>query len=131
VEVRRVTDIDKAVLRGVELLVVGSPTQGGRPTAATKAFLDAIGSGALRDIEVAAFDTRVEPTGLLKLFLGVIGYAAGRIAKALQAKGGRLLAPPEGFIVEGKEGPLRADELARAIRWACKLQKTRTTAKAA
>ena len=40
-----------------------------------------------------------------------------KIAKRLRAKGGTLSAPPEGFIVDGKEGPLRSQELERATAW--------------
>jgi len=36
-------------------------------------------------------------------------------------KGGRLVAEPEGFIVENKEGPLKQGELERANKWAKQL----------
>jgi hypothetical protein len=55
--------------------------------------------------------------------MGLIGYAAGRIASGLTSKGGRLIAKPEGFIVDGKEGPLKEGELERAAAWARSLQK--------
>jgi hypothetical protein len=42
---------------------------------------------------------------------------AREIGKALEA-GGRLVAPPEGFAVEGTEGPLKQGELERAAEWA-------------
>ena len=51
----------------------------------------------------------------------VIGYAAPRIAAALVSKGASLAAPPEGFIVEDKDGPLKAGELERAARWASEI----------
>jgi hypothetical protein len=51
------------------------------------------------------------------------GYAAPRIARALEKKGGNLAAPPEGFFVEDKEGPLKAGELERAAGWAKELAK--------
>jgi flavodoxin len=47
----------------------------------------------------------------------VFGYAAGRIADSLKAKGGRLVAEPDGFIVEDREGPLKQGELERAADW--------------
>ena len=50
--------------------------------------------------------------------MSVIRYAAERIAKDLVKKGGRLVAEPEGFIVENKEGPLKQGELERASKWA-------------
>ena len=50
--------------------------------------------------------------------MSVIHYAAERIARELTKKGGRLVAEPEGFIVEQKEGPLKQGELERADHWA-------------
>jgi len=58
--------------------------------------------------QCAAFDTRV---------LGPFGKGAPTVADGLQAKGYQLVAPPEGFIVTGKFGPLRHGELDRARRW--------------
>ncbi len=79
---------------------------------------------------MTAFDTRISSAGrgaFVRLVLGFFGYAAGRIGGSLQAKGGRLVAPAEGFVVKDKEGPLEAGELERAAAWATKL----TGAKAA
>lgn len=61
----------------------------------------------------AVFDTRLD-----RLFAGSAG---GRIAKYLRRQGYDLVAPPEGFVVEGTEGPLRDGELDRARRWAGRL----------
>ena len=84
-------------------------------------------AGSLRGIDVAAFDTRV-PTGgrnvLLRALMHLIGYAAPRINRTLKAKGGHVVGDPEGFIVEGKEGPLRAGEEARAEAWALRLRQS-------
>jgi hypothetical protein len=46
------------------------------------------------------------------------GYAANTIANTLKKKGGILLAPPEGFLVTGEQGPLKDGELERAADWA-------------
>lgn len=62
----------------------------------------------------AAFDTQVR---------GPFGSGAPAIAKALQARGLRLIASPEGFIVDGKYGPLRAGELERAQEWGAELRR--------
>jgi flavodoxin len=105
----------------LDLLVVGSPTQGGRPTAPVAQFISKLPPGSLQQTRVAAFDTRIEASrqGLgMRLLMRVIGYAAPRIANGLQAKGGKLAAPPEGFIVQDKEGPLKQGELDRAASWA-------------
>jgi flavodoxin len=120
-------DVEPAGLPGLDLLIVGAPTQGGRPTPPVTALLRTIPSDALRNTPVCAFDTRIavsEQGFPLRLLIGLIGYAAPRIAGALRARGGRLVAPPEGFIVEGKEGPLRAGELERAAAWARTLAPT-------
>lgn len=39
-------------------------------------------------------------------FLDRLGYAAPKISASLEAKGGQVVKPPEGFIVKGTEGPL-------------------------
>jgi flavodoxin len=106
---------------GTDLLVVGSPTQGGRPTAGLKKFFDGLPPDALRAVRVAAFDTRFAPAdhGVgLRLVIRIFGFAAPRIAKTLERKGGVLVVPPEGFSVLDKEGPLRDGELERAAAWA-------------
>jgi|SRR5579884_566294 len=100
-------------LAEAELLIVGSPTHGGVPTPAIKEFLQAIREGALAGKDVAAFDTRAAAK-----FLKIIGFAANRTAKQLQHKGGKLIAPPEGFYVISKEGPLVKGEIERAEQWA-------------
>jgi len=66
---------------------------------------------------VTAFDTRL-PTRLV----GIFGYAAARIADSLKRNGGTLIAPPEGFFVKGKEGPLKEGELERAAGWAKEIE---------
>jgi flavodoxin len=123
-DVRRTGEVRPEDLSAYDLIVVGSPTQGGRPTHAVTAFIDAIPVDRLKDRSVAAFDTRIpanERGFLLRAFMGVLGYAAPRIGDRLSRRGGRLAAPPEGFIVEDREGPLREGELQRARDWASRL----------
>ncbi len=107
-----VTDLD-----GVELLVVGAPVQGGRPTKPVQEFINGI-RRLPAGTKVAAFDTRM---GMR--WVGIFGFAAPRVASALQAKGGTLAAEPEGFIVMGREGPLKAGEVERAAAWGRSLAK--------
>jgi flavodoxin len=109
----RVSEVRAAELLKVDVLAVGSPTLGGRPTPAIKAFLDGIPAGSLAKVRVAAFDTRMT-MWVAKLF----GWAADRIATTLAAKGGLPAAKPEGFIVKGREGPLADGERERAAVWA-------------
>jgi flavodoxin I len=121
----RVSDFKPEMLEGVELLIVGSPTQGFKPTAAIKDFLKAIPTNQLKGMRVAAFDTRltqknIDKTPVLPFFVKMFGYAAEPIAKALEKCGGQLVVPPEGFYVVDTEGPLVEGELDRAADWARK-----------
>ena len=110
-EVLRVGEAKPSELGSFDLVIVGAPTQGGRATDAMRAFLSRV--PALDGVKVAAFDTRLRAR-----WVKVFGYAAGKIAESLKSLGATLVAEPEGFIVEGKEGPLAEGELERAADWA-------------
>lgn len=112
VGVRRVEDVVASDLRSIDLLVVGSPTQGGRPTKAIQDFVNDIGE-PVRGLRVAVFDTRLSAR-----WVGVFGHAAEKIANALRKRGGIVAAPTGAFVVGGKEGPLQEGEAARAAEWA-------------
>jgi flavodoxin len=104
----------------LDLLVVGSPTNGGRPTPRMTDFLRLLPTGSLKLVRGAAFDTRMaaDDQGFaLRTLMGIIGYAAQRIEKSLVRAGAAVVASPEGFIVEGREGPLRSGEIERAVAW--------------
>src|SRR5574340_1357922 len=115
VSVLRSTDVDLDQLKGADLLVVGSPTQGFNPIAGTKDFLSDLGARQLDEVKFAAFDTRVDVkevgSRLLTFMVDRFGYAAEKIDRGLKSKGGLQVVPPVGFIVDGKEGPLKAGEL--------------------
>lgn len=116
----KAADINISELENIDILVVGSPTQGGRPTPAIQKFFNNIPVKVLAGLRVAVFDTRFLEKDLnfaLKLLVKTIGYAAPKMAKTLTEKGGKLIAPPEGFIVKDKEGPLAPGELGRAQNW--------------
>ncbi len=119
---KKIDDVNLNELTGFELLIVGSATRGFRPCEKTKAFLKSIPENRLNGIKVAAFDTRILLETIkskpLRLLVKTGGYAAKHIASALQKKGGKLVAPPEGFLVTGEEGPLAEGELERARNWA-------------
>jgi len=124
VRVLRLSEARPSDLASLDLLVVGSPTHSGKQTPSTEEFLSRIPANALKNVRVTSFDTR-NGTHLAKLF----GYAAGRIAAILEEKGGRLAVPPEGFIVDGKEGPLKKGELERSGLWAKEIVKSLSLAK--
>jgi len=109
----RASDAKPEHMVGVKLLIVGSPTQGGRPTQAVQEFLKAIPEEGLLGVAVAAFDTRVPAR-----WVGIFGYAAENIFDTLKKKSGIPVMPPEGFFVTGKEGPLKEGESERAALWA-------------
>ena len=109
-------------VKGIDLLLVGSPTQAFNPLPAVKTWLKALPKGSLKGIKVAAFDTRMDVKKVNNKFLTFMesfaGYAAEKIGKQLVNKGGSQIVKPEGFFVDGSEGPITAGELERAIAWA-------------
>lgn len=126
VQVVKVGEVNLGQLEGVDLLVVGSPTQQFRATETMRNFLGSIPKNRLHGMRAAAFDTRLQKSVIdqnkaLSLFERLFGYAAERIEKSLKEKGCVLAATAEGFYVEGMEGPLVAGELERAVAWAARL----------
>ena len=109
----RVDQVHPSQLRGVDMLILGCPTQGFRPTLAMQSFLGDISHETLDGIAVACFDTR---------FRGALwkSSAAPRIARQLRAMGVEPVVPPESFFVKAmkKEGPLLPGEVERAASWA-------------
>ena len=109
--VLRIGEAKPSELGSFDLVIVGAPTQGGRATDAMRAFLDRV--PALDGAKVAVFDTRLRAR-----WVKVFGFAAGKIAEKMKLLGATLVVEPEGFIVEGKKGPLAGGELERAAAWA-------------
>lgn len=110
-------------LTTADLLIVGSPTQKFRPLPSVTALLQKIAPNALKNVRVAVFDTRISPeevarVGILAFFVKLFGYAAEYIGKQLTKKGVELLTSPQGFYVQGTQGPLLEGELERAAAWA-------------
>ena len=121
VKVLRASEAHASDVGSIDILIVGSPTQGFRATKPIQKFVKSIPEGALEGISVAAFDTRMPADDAgkgLRFIMKVGGYAAPRIADELRKKGGNPRVPPEGFFVKGKEGPLKEGELERAASWA-------------
>jgi flavodoxin len=126
VAIMRVGEANSEQFTGLDLCILGSPTQRFQSTTAISDLLEKIPQNGLRGVKVAAFDTRlseewIKKTPALAFFVKLLGrsaYAAKRIADKLQKKGGTLIAPPEGFYVEDTEGPLVPGELERASSWA-------------
>lgn len=105
-----VNDVKENTLRGIDMLVVGSPINAWRPTPKIKKLLDELGETDLANVKTAAFDTRVK--------IWISGNAAKRISKALQSKGATIIAEPKGFYVKDNKGPLLEGEIENAKAWA-------------
>lgn len=117
----KVTEFTDRMLDGVELLVVGGPTQGHGSSPAIKPFLDVLKRKDLRGIAGAAFDTRLKGPAF------VWGSAAKPAAKTLERTGLTLVMPAESFLVGGmKEPQLEAGEVERARTWAAELAERAT-----
>lgn len=112
VKIMRGGEAGLADLNGIDLLIIGSPTQGGRPTKPVLAFLDSLTESSLKNVKIAVFDTRLT-TKLVVIF----GYAAGKIVSSLKGKHNSPIMPVEGFLVKGAKGPLVDGEEARAAAW--------------
>ena len=113
VKVLHAAEANPADFASFDLIVIGSPTYGGRPMPSVADLMNKISESAVKGKNVAAFDTRI-PTKIVKIF----GFAADRIAKNLKDKGANLVVPAEAFYVAGKEGPLKDGEFERAAAWA-------------
>ena len=122
VTVVNVADARPERLAGVDLLVVGSPTWGSRPTPAITKWLKGLAANGLKGVQVAGFDTRGDMSQVTSRFVtvlvGFLGFAADPISARLEKKGGSVAIPPEGFVVVDREGPLKDGELERAVEWA-------------
>ena len=115
----RVDSARPVSLQEVDLLILGSPTQGLKPTPAMQSFSESVSFQQIRGLAVACFDTR---------FRGFMwkSSAAPHMASQLRAMGVKLLIPPESFFVKfmKAEGPLLDGEVERAATWAKMLHET-------
>ncbi|GAB3598334.1 flavodoxin family protein [Angustibacter peucedani] len=139
-----------ADLRDLDLLVVGSPTHGGRPSSVVSRWLQAqfwgdpvaparrhrphgrpvtrrsLGAwlaGPLRareGLRAAAFDTRLP--------VAPTGGAAEEVARRLRRRGFVVDVEPQGFVVRGVRGPVADGELERAAAWGAALSRDRARA---
>lgn len=102
---------------GLDLLILGSPTQGFSPTHEMQTFLRDISPEALKGIHVACFDTRYRGR-LLK------HSAAPYMSRQLRVMGIDTLVEPESFFVKAmkKQGPLLDGEVERVANWALGIQ---------
>jgi flavodoxin I len=118
---KRIVETTSGDLFGVTLLIIGSPTRGFRPTEGGTAFFKNNLPTNMSGIKVAVFDTRIAletiKSKALRFMVNTGGYAASTMAKQLTKKRATLMAPPEGFLVTGEQGPLKEGEIERATEW--------------
>lgn len=137
VEVVEVSQAGHEVPEEVVLLLVGGPThafsmsrEGTRQDAVREgAAAQQAGTGIREwieeaipraDLDTVTFDTRVKVPGMP-------GSAAKSAAKALQQRGFRKVERGPTFWVEGKSGPMKDGELAKAREWGVEMAaRTRT-----
>jgi flavodoxin I len=112
VVIKNVAQVVPADFEKVDLLFVGSPTQGGRPLKTTQAFIEGLSDSTLKDLKTGVFDTRMKGN-----FPKLFGWAAKRMADSLKKKGAVILLNPDGFFVNGSKGPVVDGELERATAW--------------
>ena len=80
VEVLRVTDVRPEQLKGLNVLIVGSPTQAFQPLPAIKGFLRSIPTQGLAGVKVAAFDTRLSMDDIRYVRMDVVQKRIERMA---------------------------------------------------
>jgi flavodoxin len=103
-----VSECSSSDLESLELLVLGSPIRGWRPSENTLNFI--AGLKDLKGLKAATFDTRV------RLFIH--GDATKAMSKSLEKLGAQIIVSPTSFDVKTKEGTLFEGELEKAVEWA-------------
>jgi flavodoxin len=116
VKVVRFTEIKLSDIESADLLIIGSPTQGGRMLKPLQEWLDKLQEAILKGKKVAVFDTRI-PAAWVKIF----SFAGPKIAGVLKKKGANLIGEPQGFFVKAAKGPFVDGEEARAREWGNKI----------
>jgi len=100
-------------LEGINILIIGCPTQRHKPTLGIRDFLEQVSKCTLKGLWAATFDTHY------RMPRWKFGSAAHVVAKKLKKRGCSLLLSPESFFVAGKEGgPLEDKKCVRAVNWA-------------
>ena len=118
----KVSECTEADLQSLDRIIAGSPTRMFKPMPSMKSAIKGLPDGSLKGVKVAAFDSRfaVEESDskMLSFMANKFGYAAEKMLKGLEKKGGTAAAEPIGFFVSGNEGPIVKDEEKRAAAWA-------------
>ena len=118
-KVIKVNNINKYDIENVDLLVIGSPTHGGRFTEQIKRFIEKLPNKNNYTVKAITFDTSF-PTSNMGFFINhivkIFGNAAPRLSKELNKREIKVI-DSKIFYVLGKEGPLQEGEIERAKEW--------------
>jgi flavodoxin len=102
--------------KGIDLVIIGGPTEAHRMTKPVARLFARMGRGALQGMAAAAFDTRLHGPRMLA------GSAGSGVARKLRRAGARVIVPEESFFVKNRADPegaeLEPGELERAATWA-------------
>lgn len=101
-------------LENVDILIIGSPINGWRPTENIQNLLKKIKDIDFKNKRFATFDTRINA-----LFHG---DATEKMTKDLVKMGGSPIIEPAFFYVKGTEGPLAEGEFEKAKIWTEKIK---------
>lgn len=112
VEVLSTEEARLAILSGIDLVVIGGPTEAHRVTEPIVRFLEKLEPDVLKGKFAAAFDTRLRGPHWL------MGSAAAGIASRLRHAGAKEVLAAESFFVGGQPPELGPGELDRAEAWA-------------
>lgn len=99
-----VSEFQESMLQGLDLLVIGSPILGWKPSENTQKFLNSLPE--LNGLKICTFDTRMN--------IIIHGDATKKMSERLVSLGGNMVVTPQSFCVSGKEGPLAKGELEKA-----------------
>lgn len=111
-KVANISLISPNELTKLDLLIVGTPIIGWKPTVNMQEFLSGLKSGQLTGVKATAFDTRV------KLFIH--GDAMNKVVDYLNNAGADIFVAPMPFYIAGSQTSpyLLDDELEKAKKWA-------------
>ncbi|UCC68127.1 MAG: flavodoxin domain-containing protein, partial [Armatimonadota bacterium] len=96
VTVKKFTEAESQDLNSADFVVAGCPTHAWTISRPTKAFFRSLGRARFEGKAAAAFDTKFQKR--------LTGSAAGKISRAFEKLGFRIIREPESFFVRGMEG---------------------------
>jgi flavodoxin len=109
-------------IANAELIFMGSPSRGYNATKKLRQAVEALPQNALKQKNVAVFETRLKVAKhmprILRYLLQNTGWGDAKLDAVLLRKGAKLISPLGLFYVTTQEGPLRDGETNKAEQWA-------------